>query len=72
MEKAWSTLEELGAVDEGGRLTALGRYMVTRHLSIPFLILIINDSSPGDATCRPAPGQGMHCHLEITILTLRI
>lgn len=28
MEKAWSTLEELGAVGQDGRLTALGRHMV--------------------------------------------
>lgn len=28
MEKAWSTLEELGAVDQDGKLTALGRHMV--------------------------------------------
>jgi ATP-dependent RNA helicase DHX57 len=29
MENAWAVLEELGAVDEGGRLTALGRHMVS-------------------------------------------
>ncbi|KAF8078990.1 P-loop containing nucleoside triphosphate hydrolase protein [Lyophyllum atratum] len=29
MERAWSTLEELGAVDEAGRLTPLGRHMST-------------------------------------------
>jgi hypothetical protein len=28
MEKAWSVLEELGAVNEGGKLTPLGRHMV--------------------------------------------
>jgi len=28
MERAWSVLEELGAVDEEGRLTALGRHLV--------------------------------------------
>ena len=28
MKKAWSILEELGAVDWEGRLTALGRQMV--------------------------------------------
>ncbi|KAG6889480.1 hypothetical protein C0992_004985 [Termitomyces sp. T32_za158] len=27
MERAWSTLEELGAVDDSGRLTPLGRHM---------------------------------------------
>ncbi|KAL0581083.1 putative ATP-dependent RNA helicase ucp12 [Marasmius crinis-equi] len=27
MEKAWSTLEELGAIDDQGKLTALGRHM---------------------------------------------
>ena len=30
MEQAWSTLEELGAVDQSGRLTALGRHMVRK------------------------------------------
>lgn len=30
METAWSILEELGAVDLDGRLTALGRHMVRR------------------------------------------
>lgn len=29
MEKAWSVLHELGAVDENGKLTALGRHMVS-------------------------------------------
>lgn len=29
MEKAWSVLEELGAVDPDGNLTALGRHMVS-------------------------------------------
>lgn len=28
MENAWSILGELGAVDEGGKLTPLGRHMV--------------------------------------------
>jgi Helicase associated domain (HA2) len=28
MEKAWFVLEELGAVDEEGKLTPLGRHMV--------------------------------------------
>ena len=28
MDKAISVLEELGAIDQDGRLTALGRYMV--------------------------------------------
>ncbi|KAG6878138.1 hypothetical protein C0993_011852 [Termitomyces sp. T159_Od127] len=28
MERAWSTLEELGAVDDAGRLTPLGRHMM--------------------------------------------
>jgi HrpA-like RNA helicase len=30
MEKAWSVLEELGAIDEGGKLTPLGRHMVCK------------------------------------------
>ncbi|KAG6845370.1 hypothetical protein H0H87_010479 [Tephrocybe sp. NHM501043] len=38
MERAWSTLEELGAVDEAGRLTPLGRHMVTTK---PFQMLIL-------------------------------
>jgi hypothetical protein len=29
MEKAWSVLEELGALDPDGNLTALGRHMVS-------------------------------------------
>lgn len=28
MENAWSTLEELGAIDQDGKLTALGKHMV--------------------------------------------
>ncbi len=36
MEKAWSVLEELGAVDPEGNLTALGRHMVS---SSSFLFL---------------------------------
>lgn len=28
MDKAWTVLEELGAVDEDGKLTALGRHIV--------------------------------------------
>ena len=36
MEKAWSVLEELGAVDPDGNLTALGRHMVS---SSSFLFL---------------------------------
>ena len=28
MEKAWSVLQELGAVDENDKLTALGRHLV--------------------------------------------
>jgi HrpA-like RNA helicase len=28
MENAWSTLEELGAIDQDGNLTALGRHIV--------------------------------------------
>jgi HrpA-like RNA helicase len=28
MDKAWTTLEELGAIDQDGKLTALGRHMV--------------------------------------------
>lgn len=31
MDKALSVLEELGALDQDGRLTALGRHMVRRR-----------------------------------------
>lgn len=39
MEKAWSILEELGAVDEGGRLTPLGRHIVRDQWSSFFPLL---------------------------------
>lgn len=29
MDKAWTTLQELGAVDKEGKLTALGRHMAS-------------------------------------------
>lgn len=29
MKEAWRTLENLGAIDENGKLTALGRYMAS-------------------------------------------
>ena len=29
IESAWETLKELGAVDEDGKITALGRHMVS-------------------------------------------
>lgn len=29
MQQAWDTLQELGAIDPDGELTALGRQMVT-------------------------------------------
>lgn len=31
MDKAWNVLEELGAIDADGRLTALGRHIVRDH-----------------------------------------
>lgn len=51
MERAWSILEELGAVDDVGRLTPLGRHMVwARARSLfslaDYRILVY-------ATCRP-------------------
>lgn len=33
MEKAWCVLEELGAVDADGRLTALGKHIVCHAMS---------------------------------------
>lgn len=41
MEQAWATLEELGAVDQSGRLTALGRHMVRRLLNFQTSLIII-------------------------------
>jgi len=38
MEKAWSILEELGAIDEQGKLTALGRHMVCSMESFVFFL----------------------------------
>lgn len=28
LDSAWNTLKELGAIDEGDKITALGRYIV--------------------------------------------
>ena len=35
MDTAWATLENLGAVDETGRLTALGRHIVSPYFASP-------------------------------------
>jgi HrpA-like RNA helicase len=40
MEKAWSTLEDLGAIDPDGNLAALGRYMVSPCSHLPNLFKI--------------------------------
>ena len=59
MESAWSILEELGAVDLDGRLTALGKHMVCAVLDfrdsltyadIPLLVHVAR---------RPEVGQGI-------------
>jgi len=42
MEKAWSILEEIGAVDQAGKLTALGRHIVRTCLFSLILNLILN------------------------------
>lgn len=34
MQAAWAVLEDLGAVDEGGRLTGLGRHIVRQRCFI--------------------------------------
>ncbi|KAG6830898.1 hypothetical protein H0H92_014049 [Tricholoma furcatifolium] len=41
MERAWSTLEELGAVDETGRLTPLGRHMSTLPVDLRLAKMLI-------------------------------
>ncbi|GLB35802.1 putative helicase associated domain (HA2) Add an annotation [Lyophyllum shimeji] len=41
MERAWSTLEELGAVDEAGRLTPLGRHMSTLPVDLRLAKMLI-------------------------------
>ena len=28
IDRAWNTLEEIGAIDQAGKLTALGKYIV--------------------------------------------
>jgi HrpA-like RNA helicase len=58
MEKAWSTLEELGALDENGRLTALGRHMV---FYFQWLVILprLNESL-GNASSGFTNRQSMH------------
>lgn len=41
MEKAWSILEELGAVDEGGKLTPLGRHMAMLPIDLRLAKILI-------------------------------
>ncbi|KAG6842444.1 hypothetical protein C0991_007574 [Blastosporella zonata] len=41
MERAWSTLEELGAVDDAGRLTPLGRHMSTLPVDLRLAKMLI-------------------------------
>lgn len=55
MDKAWSTLQELGAVDKESKLTALGRYMASsRHVAnrLP------SHSTLGYASFGSKTGQG--------------
>jgi hypothetical protein len=44
MEKAWSILEEVGAVDQAGELTALGRHIVRNRSFSPISVSFL--SSP--------------------------
>lgn len=44
MERAWSTLEELGAVDDAGQLTPLGRHMVSFFCSCLASCCTLHDS----------------------------
>jgi hypothetical protein len=55
MENAWSTLEELGAIDQNGKLTALGRHMVRSGYSFlidyfDFCLTTVNPSSRSQAS----------------------
>jgi hypothetical protein len=54
MENAWFTLEELGAIDENGKLTALGKHMVGLRylfcLTILTYYLKVNTSSRSQAS----------------------
>ena len=34
MDKAWTTLQELGAIDKEGKLTALGRHMASAWCAV--------------------------------------
>lgn len=55
MDKAWSTLQELGAVDKESKLTALGR-----HMASPWYVVNQRPSHlfPGYASLRSKAGQG--------------
>lgn len=45
MDKAWDILEELGAIDADGRLTALGRHIVRIYSLVSFVHDLTNRSS---------------------------
>jgi HrpA-like RNA helicase len=57
MDKAWNVLEELGAIDADGRLTALGRHIVrdrshVSHAEFHICSRLVN------APCGLATGKG--------------
>ena len=58
MEKAWSILEELGAVDEGGKLTPLGRHMVCE--TITFTPVKLTIMCTVNATYRSSTRKGFN------------
>ena len=65
MEKAWSILGELGAVDEEGKLTPLGRHMViTRPSSTPTLL---STYYTVDAACRSSTREGLSLNIKAPI-----
>lgn len=76
MEKAWATLEELGAIDMEGKLTHLGRYMVSTRFTYLqayfFLISLViitsrleigEDANPGIHFRLPRPNFDCGCML---------
>jgi HrpA-like RNA helicase len=59
MENAWSTLQELGAIDQEGNLTALGRHMVGFERDIFMFNLFLSDCLIVITSSRPQASQGM-------------
>jgi HrpA-like RNA helicase len=53
IESAWSTLEELGAISQDGKLTALGRHMVGLRSG---LFDAFSDYLKVDTSSRPSIG----------------